>query len=44
MPGHMLPTGSVFKFLAHHRHELFPDDALEDLFPSGRDVRPLRRM
>ncbi|WP_343926020.1 transposase, partial [Rhodoglobus aureus] len=28
--------GSVFKFLADHRHELFPDDEFEDLFPSGR--------
>ncbi|WP_134172328.1 IS1182 family transposase [Cryobacterium psychrophilum] len=36
MAGHMLPAGSVFKFLADHRHELFPDDAFEDLFPSGR--------
>lgn len=34
--GHMLPAGSVFAFLAEHRHELFPDDAFADLFPSGR--------
>ncbi|MDJ1372803.1 IS1182 family transposase [Gulosibacter molinativorax] len=34
--GHMLPVGSVFAFLAEHRHELFPDDAFADLFPSGR--------
>lgn len=32
----MLPAGSVFAFLAEHRHRLFPDDAFEDLFPSGR--------
>jgi IS5 family transposase len=32
----MLPAGSVFAFLAEHRHELFPDDAFADLFPSGR--------
>jgi len=36
MAGHMRPAGSVFKFLADHRHELFPDDAFEDLFPPGR--------
>ncbi|MGY2746848.1 IS1182 family transposase [Arthrobacter sp. UYCu723] len=36
LAGHMLPVGSVFRFLAEHRHELFPDDAFEDLFPSGR--------
>ncbi|MEO7007241.1 MAG: IS1182 family transposase [Terrimesophilobacter sp.] len=34
--GHLLPAGSVFAFLAAHRHELFPDDAFADLFPSGR--------
>lgn len=34
--GHMLPAGSVFAFLAEHRHELFPDEAFADLFPSGR--------
>lgn len=34
--GHMLPAGSVFAFLAEHRHELFRDDAFADLFPSGR--------
>ena len=32
----MLPAGSVFAFLAEHRHSLFPDDAFEDLFKSGR--------
>ncbi|MCY7287610.1 MAG: IS1182 family transposase [Cryobacterium sp.] len=36
LAGHMLPDGSVFKFLADHRHELFPADAFEDLFPTGR--------
>jgi hypothetical protein len=34
--GHLLPAGSMFAFLAEHRHELFPDDAFADLFPSGR--------
>ncbi|MBE4719542.1 IS5/IS1182 family transposase, partial [Pseudarthrobacter sp. AB1] len=36
LAGHMLPAGSVFRFLAEHRHELFPDDAFADLFASGR--------
>lgn len=34
--GHLLPAGSVFAFLAEHRHELFPDETFADLFPSGR--------
>ena len=34
--GHLLPAGSVFAFLAEHRHELFPGEAFADLFPSGR--------
>lgn len=34
--GHLLPAGSVFAFLAEHRHVLFPDSAFQDLFPSGR--------
>lgn len=36
LAGHLLPIGSVFAFLAEHRHSLFPDDAFEDLFKSGR--------
>lgn len=36
LAGHLLPAGSVFAFLAEHRHDLFPDDAFEDLFLSGR--------
>ena len=32
----LLPEGSVEGFLADHRHELFPDELFEDLFPSGR--------
>jgi hypothetical protein len=36
LAGHLLPAGSVLAFLAGHRHELFPDDAFADLFPSGR--------
>jgi hypothetical protein len=34
--GHLLPAGSVFAFLAEHRHRLFPADGFADLFPSGR--------
>ena len=32
----LIPPGSVEAFLADHRHELFPDEMFEDLFPSGR--------
>jgi IS5 family transposase len=31
-----VPEGSVEAFLADHRHDLFPDELFEDLFPSGR--------
>jgi IS5 family transposase len=34
--GHLLPSGSVFAFLAAHRRELFPDALFADLFRSGR--------
>lgn len=34
--GHLLRPGSVFAFLAEHRHRLFPDEMFADLFPSGR--------
>jgi IS5 family transposase len=34
--GHLLPTGSVFAFLAEHRLALFPAEMFTDLFPSGR--------
>jgi len=34
--GHLLPTGSVFGFLAEHRLALFPAEMFTDLFPSGR--------
>ena len=43
LAAHVLLAGSVFKLLADHRYELFPSDAFEDLFRSGRGVRPLRR-
>ena len=33
---HLVPADSVYAFLAEHRHQLFPDDAFADLFPSGR--------
>ncbi len=36
LAGHLLPAGSVFRFLAEHRHRLFPDELFADLFPSGR--------
>ncbi|MBA3783115.1 MAG: IS1182 family transposase [Nocardioides sp.] len=36
LAGHLLPPGSVFAFLAEHRQRLFPAEAFEDLFPSGR--------
>jgi hypothetical protein len=40
--GHLLPSGSVFAFLAGHRRELFPDAMFADLFPSplGRPTVP----
>ncbi len=34
--GHLLVPGSVFAFLAQHRHRLFPPAMFADLFPSGR--------
>jgi hypothetical protein len=36
MVGQLVPAGSVFAFLAEHRHELFPDSFIADLFPSGK--------
>ncbi len=40
--GELVPEGSVFEFLAEHRHELFPDSFIADLFPSktGRPSLP----
>lgn len=32
----LVPDASVEAFLADHRHDLFPDEMFEDLFPSGR--------
>jgi transposase len=32
----LVPDGSVEALLADHRHELFPDEMFEDLFPSRR--------
>ena len=37
--GHLVPAGSVFGFLAEHRHEVFGDELFADLFPS-RTGRP----
>jgi IS5 family transposase len=34
--GHLLKPGSVFAFLAEHRHRLFPGEMFADLFPSRR--------
>lgn len=34
--GHLLPPGSMFAFLAEHRHRLFPAEMFADLFPSRR--------
>jgi hypothetical protein len=34
--GHLVPTGSMFAFLAAHRQELFGDEDFADLFPSGK--------
>jgi hypothetical protein len=40
--GDLVPAGSVFGFLARHRHELFPDSFTADLFGSatGRPSLP----
>ncbi|HET6908042.1 MAG TPA: IS1182 family transposase [Mycobacteriales bacterium] len=40
--GHLLPEGSVFRFLAEHRRALFPDELFADLFvsPRGRPSVP----
>jgi hypothetical protein len=40
--GELVPPGSVFAFLAEHRHELFPDSFIADLFCSstGRPSLP----
>src|SRR4051794_26628771 len=40
--GGLLPSGSVYAFLAEHRRELFPDALFADLFPSplGRPSEP----
>jgi hypothetical protein len=40
--GQLVPSGSVFAFLAEHRHELFPDSFIADLFSSktGRPSLP----
>jgi IS5 family transposase len=34
--GHLVPSGSVYAFLAVHRGRIFPDELFADLFPSGR--------
>lgn len=40
--GELVPPGSVFAFLAEHRHELFPESFIADLFASktGRPSLP----
>ena len=34
--GHLVPAGTVYAFLAEHRHRLFGDELFADLFGSGR--------
>ena len=34
--GHLVPAGTVYAFLAEHRHRLFGDELFADLFASGR--------
>jgi len=34
--GHLVPAGTVHRFLAEHRQRLFPDELFADLFGSGR--------
>lgn len=34
--GHLVAEGSVHRFLAEHRKDLFPDEVFEDLFPTRR--------
>jgi len=34
--GHLVPAGTVHRFLAEHRQRLFPDELFADLFRSGR--------
>ena len=34
--GHLVPAGSVYRFLAEHRRRLFPDAMFGDLFASSR--------
>jgi len=36
MVGHLVPVGSVHRFLADHRGRVFPDELFADLFGSGR--------
>ena len=33
---HLVPVGSVYRFLAENRRRLFPDEMFADLFGSGR--------
>ena len=32
---HLIPDGSVYAFLADHRHQLFPPELFADLTPQG---------
>ena len=32
----LVEEGSIYAFLADHRHELFREEGFADLFPSGR--------
>ncbi len=42
MVGELVAPGSVFAFLAEHRHELFPDSFIANLFFSVSRVRSTR--
>jgi hypothetical protein len=44
LAGHLVPTGSMFAFLAEHRGALFPDEEYADLFaPAGKGRRAVIR-
>ena len=44
MVGQLVPEGKRVAFLAEHRHELFPDSFIADLFSSRTGGRRWRRI
>ena len=42
--GHLVPAGTVYAFLAEHRHRLFPDELFADCSRRGGAVRRCRLM